>query len=275
MKPDDLTKSAAIQAASLSLERYEAKYTIPLAMIEPISRFIAPYCSLDSFSARTVDQFYTINSLYFDTPAHLFLRQRLLKVEKRFNVRIRSYGDDPQPPYFLEIKQRRGDVIRKLRAKVNADNLRMVVEGYEPAQSADDNRRIFCRTVHDYNAHPIVLVQYRRKAYVSDCDDYARVTFDVGLRYAPCSEYDPRPSQREMIPCDTQSCFDSGCSVILELKSYTAYVPLWMIDLVRTFELYRRGFSKYANCVGPLLERYSGEGMFLRESVCAPWRVNA
>jgi hypothetical protein len=260
-------------AIPVVLERYEAKYTIPFNMIDEISRFVAPYCSLDKYSELATDRFYTINSLYFDTPAFLFLRQRMYKVEKRFNMRIRSYGDNPQPPYFLEIKQRRGDVIRKLRATVNEPDLKAMVEGYEtaPPPQADKkqqcNRRTFCRTVHDYNARPVVLVQYRRKAFISNCDDYARVTFDIGLRYMPRNDYNLQPNENEMIPCDTQGCFDSGCCVILELKCYAASVPLWMIDLVRAFQLNRRGFSKYSNCIRPLLDRYRSEGVFSRESV--------
>ena len=38
---------------------------------------------------------------------------------------------------------------------------------------------------------------------------------------------------------DVQTLFDRDTSVILELKCYTSYVPLWMVDCVRTFQLQR------------------------------------
>jgi hypothetical protein len=44
-----------------------------------------------------------------------------------------------------------------------------------------------------------------------------------------------------------ETCFDPGCSVILELKCHASTVPFWMLDLVRRFELRRRSFSKYLN----------------------------
>ncbi len=100
--------------------------------------------------------------------------------------------------------------------------------------------------IFSYNVSPKVLTQYIRKAWVSDADDYARVTFDINLRYMPETEYNLIPREEEMIPCDSETVFDVGCSVILELKCYTTQVPLWMIDLIRYFDLRQRGFSKYA-----------------------------
>jgi hypothetical protein len=257
------------------LERFESKYTIPSSMIGEISDFVAPYCSLDKYSEKMDGRFYLINSLYFDTPEFHFLRQRLMKAEKRFNMRIRSYGEHPQPPYFFEIKHRRGDIIQKVRARVNATNLAEILESHGclalPEEDEDEqqakNRELFCRVAHMYNARPVVLVQYLRKAYVSDIDQYGRVTFDIGLRYMPQSEYRPVPVEEEMAPSDVCGCFDPGTNVILELKCYTSFVPLWMVDLVRIFHLKRRSFSKYANCVRPMLARFNRKGLFLRESV--------
>jgi SPX domain protein involved in polyphosphate accumulation len=215
------------------LERFEAKYTIPFSMIDPISSFIAPYCSLDKYSEKEPGLFYRINSLYFDTPGFLFLQQRMRKVEKRFNMRIRSYGDHPQLPYYFEIKQRRGDVVRKFRARFDSTDINDMLHEPTPRRFDDEddkqfeNRQLFSRTAHRYNARPVVLVQYKRKAYVSDYDDYARVTFDIGLRYMQQNEYSPVPRVSEMTPCDAQTCFDAGSNTILELKCYTTCRSGW------------------------------------------------
>jgi hypothetical protein len=243
------------------LARFETKYTIPLSMVDSISDFISPYCSLDKYSEQSSDRYYGINSLYFDTPSFLFLRQRLLRAENRFNMRIRTYGDKPQLPYYLEIKQRQGDVVRKFRTKIFNADLFSLLHGTGPmaVEGPDDaNRRnmeLFLQTRHRYNAQPAVIIQYKRKAYISDCDDYARVTFDRNIRYMQQNDYDPLPVESNMTPCDVQTCFDPGTCVILELKCYTTYVPLWMIDCVRAFELRRRGFSKYATCMRPVFQR--------------------
>ena len=253
------------------LERYELKYTIPVAMIEPIERFLKPYCSFDKYSTLSEDNYYRVNSLYFDTPEFLFLRKRLLKADNRFNMRIRSYGDDPKPPYFLEIKQRRGDTIKKFRAQSDDAFLKALstVEITDAHLSAEEkdrlNQELFYRTAQTYHANPVVLVQYLRKAFISDVDDYARVTFDKALRYLPQMAYNVSPDEKNMVSCDIETCFDPGCSIILELKCYTSYVPVWMLDMVRRFQLRRRGFSKYSNCIKPVFDRYACNNIFARE----------
>ncbi|MBN1307136.1 MAG: polyphosphate polymerase domain-containing protein [Chitinispirillaceae bacterium] len=233
------------------LERYEAKYTIPLWMVDDISRFIEPYCSLDAYSEKSPDLYYTINSLYFDTPDYLFLWLRLQKACSRINMRVRTYGERPTLPWFLEIKHKRGDIMRKYRARIHSEHLETMLQTPEllhhhvKDEKEENNRLLFYRLVQSYNARPKVLIQYKRKAYISDCEEYARVTFDIQLRSMRQTGYDPLPHDDALLPCDVQNIYDSGAGVILELKCYTSYVPLWMIDLVRTFQLYRRGFSKY------------------------------
>lgn len=247
------------------LERYELKYVIPVEMIDPISEFASVYCSLDRYSLKSADGFYRVNSLYLDTPGYLFLKMRLDNVQNRFNMRVRSYGDTPEVPYFLEIKQKTGGVVKKYRASVtDKDWYRAYTEpGYEQEDGSgtsieDINARRFERLVVTYNAAPKILTQYLRKAWISDVDDYARITFDTDLRFRPESTYLPVPDEGEMVSCDHAMAFDPGCAVILELKCYTSRVPLWMIDLIRYFDLQRRSFSKYLTGLSELtgLHRY-------------------
>ncbi len=197
------------------LERYELKYTIPCHLVDEISHFISPYCYLDKYSEKSPDKFYKINSLYFDTPSFLFLRRRLARDYKRFNMRIRAYGDNPKLPYFLEVKQKRGDIIKKLRAKVFDSDLYNLLHGPisnefiagEDKEAA--SRAVFLRFLHTYNAQPQVIVQYRRKAYISEYEEYARVTFDKELRYMEQHEYSPVPIEERMASCDVETGFDA------------------------------------------------------------------
>jgi hypothetical protein len=253
------------------LERYELKYTIPYSMVDEISAFVEAYCFLDKYSEKSPDRFYKINSLYFDTPDFLFLRKRLAREHRRFNMRIRSYGDNPQLPYFLEVKQKRGDIIKKLRAKVfNADLDAMLNGPVEDSFLSGDkeapSRAAFLRLRHIYNAQPQVIVQYRRKAYISHYEDYARVTFDKELCYMEQHDYSPVPVEGQMTSCDIENEYDPGCNLILELKCYTSYVPLWMVDCIRKFQLKRRGFSKFSTCLMPIFARRGWEGHDITQS---------
>ncbi|MDP8229278.1 MAG: polyphosphate polymerase domain-containing protein [Candidatus Electryoneaceae bacterium] len=245
------------------IERIEMKFTIPLSLVEPISEFASVYCSPDIYSLSTDDGYYRVNNLYFDSPEYLFVRMRLMSVHKRFNVRVRSYGVDSTMPYFLEIKQKIGQIIKKYRARItDKDWYKVYTEpGFESNDESDDpletrNRKLFERMIFSYNASPKVFTRYVRKAFVSDIDDYARVTFDKHLMYRIEDEYNLQPNDGAMASCDYETSFDPDCSVILELKCYQSMVPLWMIDLIKYFDLRRRSFSKYLTGIREVLGQY-------------------
>ena len=67
-----------------------------------------------------------------------------------------------------------------------------------------------------------------------------------------------------MFPCNVESGFDGGSFAVLELKCYTAFVPLWMVDLVRAFNLQRTSFSKYSTALRNVFSRDRNDGMFSR-----------
>lgn len=150
-------------------------------------------------------------------------------------------------------------MVRKYRAAVYGEDWHELFEtpGYPLSQNengnAAPNKVLFLQMAYSYNATPKVLTQYRRKAFVSDVDDYARVTFDIDLRYQPEEGYTVIPDESKMVPLDNETLFDPACSVILELKCYTTEVPLWMIDLIKHFNLRRRNFSKYVTGAAEVL----------------------
>ncbi len=247
------------------LERYELKYMIPACMIDPVSDFASVYCSPDNHSLNSPDGFYRVNSLYLDSSSWFFLRMRIEGADNRINMRVRSYGDNPDVPYFLEIKQKTGSVVRKYRAGVTDINwYRAYTDpGFYQQEKSDEkndesSRKLFERMVFTYNAEPKILTQYTRKAWISDVDDYARITFDRNLKFRAETAYRPVPGDGQMISCDHALAFDPGCDVILELKCYTSRVPVWMLDMIRCFDLQRRSFSKYQTGASELigLNRY-------------------
>ncbi len=242
------------------LERYELKYHIPESMVEPISEFVSIYCSKDKYSEYSEDGFYDIYSLYLDTPDLLFLRKRTEGAENRFNMRIRVYDCKSCLPCFFEVKQKINNIVRKYRAAVNdpewAEVLETSIHQLENIKSTKEalNADLFIRLACSYQATPKVLTHYRRKAFISEVDDYARVTFDRNLRYQPEENFNLIPDEFKMNYYDNFTVFDTECSVILELKCYSTQVPIWMIDLIRYFDLTRRSFSKYATSITQVLE---------------------
>ncbi len=245
-------KISSQQTIPSLLERHELKYLIPVSLVDPISEFASIYCSQDKYSENSPDGLYDIYSLYFDSPDYLFLRKRLEGAENRFNMRIRTYTTDSAMPCFFEIKQKRNRIVRKYRAMVHdplwSEALETSMHPLEGFQSDKDASKadLFIRLLCSYQATPKVLTHYRRKAYISDVDEYARVTFDMNLRCQPEERFNLTPDEAEMSAYDNETVFDPDCSVILELKCYSTRVPLWMLDLIRYFDLKQGSFSKYA-----------------------------
>ncbi|MBK27023.1 MAG: VTC domain-containing protein [Halobacteriovorax sp.] len=244
-------------SSPLFFERYELKYLIPEEMIEPISQYAETYCVLDPYSERSPDKFYGVNNLYLDTPNFLFLERRKASMDDRFNLRIRSYGDEPVYPYFLEVKFKSKGFIKKKRSKVYGDDWANELNGitdpdFEGYGINTDYRNVFHRLVHSYNAAPKVFTQYKRKAYLSVYDDYARVTFDRQLRYTRREEYNLKPIEGVMSAYDFETNYNVGANIILELKC-TSRMPMWMLDLIAYFNLERTSFSKYMTGVNEVI----------------------
>jgi len=89
-----------------------------------------------------------------------------------------------------------------------------------------------------------VIVSYMREAYVTEHDNSVRVTFDRrirGYRYAGRGSL-ARVGRPAEPPVE---------GVVLELK-FTDRFPIWMRQMVRTFNLERRSMAKYVACVSAL-----------------------
>lgn len=251
------------------LERYELKFVIPYELIDPICDFIKPYCTEDHYSAVSPVGFYGINSLYFDTPTYTFMRNRIVGVEKRFNMRVRTYAGNPDKTYFFEIKNKRGSVVKKIRGVFKGDDWYELLEGsYRFQHQLTQNMSEFVRVADLFGAQPQVLTQYERKAFFSHCDHYARVTFDRNLKYTRETTYNIVPQEEKMTNYDEDKFFMPECNVILELKCNTTSVPLWMVDLIRAFNLERTSFSKYFFAMITFFEKIDFAQPYLVPSAC-------
>jgi SPX domain protein involved in polyphosphate accumulation len=218
-------------------------------MVQPICDYIKAYCEQDPFSKKSPDGYYQVNSLYLDTFNFDLLKNKKVKRFNRFNLRVRSYGDGSQPPYFFEKKCKHGDMVDKLRSKTSFQEWADILAGrqnYDLLKVSDEgNFQKFFHSFSILNVEPKILTQYYRLAFFSRVDEYARVTFDRDLCYQKDPGFTVQPDPKKMCHYDVTSVFgESYSSVILELKA-GRQVPCWMADLIRTFGLNRRSFSKY------------------------------
>ncbi|MEQ1504027.1 MAG: polyphosphate polymerase domain-containing protein [Myxococcota bacterium] len=228
------------------LARYEFKYLIDAHQVAAIREWARTFCEPDQYGT---DGKYEVNSLYFDSMDWMLANQTIDGVRNRFKIRVRTYGWTDDDVVFCEIKGRVGTSIVKTRALLARKYINGLCRGDPPpdggfpalkASHQDDLNR-FRTLVESYDLRPRLWVGYEREAYQSTYGDGARLTFDTGLQVQPPDDtvpYVPDPTAWMPVTLD-------GPQIILEMKFNGAH-PMWMLQLVHEFELYRISCSKYA-----------------------------
>lgn len=233
----------------MNLLRREIKFQVSPAQVKEICKFMAPYCEMDRYSQLSPDGYYLINSLYLDTDRMLLLERKRANLSKRHSIRIRTYGEKPVFPAFVEIKARVDQWIHKRRAPLTrAESISFLKDGMGGVGNPDLDNPVFrdvCFQALQLGLTPKIMTQYRRLAFFGLSEPYARVTFDRQLRAYKESEFDIFPSASRFTNYDHEDQYESrDHNVVLELKC-EAKIPFWMKDMVRKFELKQQQFSKY------------------------------
>ena len=235
-------------------DRREFKYLMPRSGVPALRSLLRGICEEDPFAGP--DGTYTLRSLYLDTWDMRLFKANEREAPIRFKARIRCYPEGrADGPVFAEIKGRDGDVIRKTRAKLPADRWAELLQGAPPGKHASAALDDYVSRVHRFALQPICAVEYRREAWASTIDEYARVSIDYQVQCRPETEWSLAGNGR-VVPTDTPlptSTRESIC--VVELKWADA-VPRWMVNLVQALELERYSFSKYCYSVVALNDEH-------------------
>jgi SPX domain protein involved in polyphosphate accumulation len=223
--------------------RAEHKFLLTPWQVEAARNTVGMHCQLDSYAAREPNHRYTITSLYFDTAEHSFYHAKELGAHRRYKLRVRRYGLPAHGPVFFEVKHRVGDVIRKARSIIDAEQWvsRLSVDG--PAATSEEEHDFRAR-IAARRAEPTMLVRYEREAWKGDIERYVRVTFDTHLQWWPCSSYD-LDADAAFESGDAPTCFDESSSLALLEVKFERDIPRWLTHLIRSLGLQRVGYSKY------------------------------
>ncbi len=242
------------------MERREFKYLVPPDRIPALRGALARVGHLDRHAGP--DGSYTIRTLYLDTPHLALYWANEREAPERFKARIRCYpGATGALRPFFEIKRRTLDVIRKTRFASPSSWAALPLEDTLGLQVQDPQWERFSSLVHTYGLQPKVLVEYRREAWMSELDDYARVSIDGSIRYQPVEHWNLETWAGAWTHIDHVAVTQTRCPVaVVELKFADA-PPRWMVDLVHWLELIRHAFSKYCYSVDDWL---AGPGLRLR-----------
>ena len=238
---DDLSK----------IRRYELKYTVTEETAAAIIEYVKGFCALDKH-VPAGEKGYIVNNLYFDTSDLRFYYDTKFRRLTRYKPRARYYGEKISEHIWPELKFRHSSVIWKIRHKVPVNQWHTLFhpQKSDRKESLVKNRLdTFEEVIHWHNAQPILHVRYFREPYVTQIENYGRVTLDRRLSYRmACGSLDLDCRETDMIyyddPVTTIHC---ESPVLLEIK-VERMVPFWAIDLIKRFQLVQRPFSKY--CYG-------------------------
>ena len=232
--------------------RHELKYLLRPELAKRVIRFLAPHLEMDEHCRESDGHFYTVRSVYFDSPDFKCFHEKLGGQKYREKFRIRTYNHPASAPIFLENKIKDGTTYIKLKASLTQDVLRAINElDYNSLSKLDipeRDRRIldrFFSNVYRQAYAPVALVAYDREAYVYPGQDAIRVTLDKNLRAMtfPALEQLYEDATLEEVLRDV---------VILELK-FPYILPREIGMLRARFDLQAGACSKYCTCVAHFL----------------------
>ncbi len=238
-----LAGAAQVEVRHHVPDRREFKYLVPRAEVPALRNMIRGFCDRDPHAGP--DGTYKLRSLYLDTWNMRLYKANEREAPVRFKARIRCYPEgDPNGPVFAEIKGRNGDVIRKTRAKLPADGWAAYLQGAHPGPFASAALDDFVCRVHRFDLRPICHVEYRREAWMSTLERYARVSIDyrVAVRRETRWTLEGDAAMRAVdTPLPTHT---PGSIAVVELKWADSF-PRWMVNLVQELDYLRHSFSKY------------------------------
>ena len=239
-----------------SVTRFEAKYVIPRENVPAIRAFIQPFCKPDPYTHGDPPS-YTITTLQLDDPYYSLHTAKETEAVRRFKLRVRTYGEIGSSPVFAEVKAKLEETIIKTRVMIPFAfwNKEMVFGVRLPDFFRSGLEEIdflqFKRLVWELGAEPKALVRYVRESYVGTVDRYARVTFDRKLEYQMTdswTDFGRGGAWRGMDSSEAQGFGLSYSGVILEVKALS-YTPMWVMDMVKRFQLHKKGNCKYSTAI--------------------------
>ncbi|MDD2807022.1 MAG: polyphosphate polymerase domain-containing protein [Patescibacteria group bacterium] len=234
---------AGDKSFKLHFQRFEFKYQVPLDFVDGIIPELLKYMEFDSYAKLAKDNLYDVASLYFDTAGYGCYFDKIdgQKTRKKLRVRFYDFKLNPDTPVFLEIKRKYDNVVIKDRINLDYETYHKMVELGESRNLvfAGQNEETFSEFfwLKDSNGmRPQNVVVYSRKALISKVDPGFRVTIDTNIRTHQANFLRDFGIDQTVFP---------GVAII-EVK-FNNVMPFWFHDIITTYGLEQRPFSKYCN----------------------------
>jgi len=244
--PDDAIHTMTVVTRTQKFARYEFKYLLNALDCARLEAEIGHFMHYDGFAHENMDNRYMVRSLYFDNAQATNYFEKIDGVRERRKFRVRTYVTDPDTatPIFFEEKGRHNQRTYKNRIQLSPEHMDNVLRDDMRGSLLDlyPNVAMVERFVFDAERrrlNPCVLVDYRRRPYVSGFDVNFRVTFDSHLEAQASGELFP-DYQGGRVACR------AGYTIV-EIKFFRR-IPAWFHRMLQVYEMRRLSISKF--CVG-------------------------
>lgn len=218
---------------NLTFSRFEYKYYVPSFIADEIAHYLKGMADIDPYNKD--GKFYSVSSVYFDTPDFMFFKDKYDGFSRRVKIRIRSYEDNffDAQNYFFEIKYKNINKIYKERVPITRDAAFYYLDKHFDVAHNPLLEKI--RALHDFQClTPKILVRYRRLSFY---DKYIKfkISIDKNIQVAADVDFDNSPNDYLDLLGDYS---------VLELK-FDKELPIYVINLLSKYNLQRESISKY------------------------------
>jgi len=232
------------------IQRTELKYFLPISLYLPFRKALVPFTQKDPIVGKRKS--YTVHSLYYDTPNFCYYRDKLEGEDVRKKFRIRYYNQDEKVdprPTWIEIKQKKGAIIKKLRHRTDSDH---TLEDLTGETNLGELQKI-CFEYHLRQLHPVVKISYRREPLQGLFDNKLRITFDYDVKASMANRFSTQPTKNEVFIL-SPFCY------LVEIKMSDA-IPTWLSRAIEAFDLRVTAYSKYVHGIDHchVIRRLRGE----------------
>lgn len=224
-----------------TFQRFEIKYLLNKEQREAIYEAMKPYMKADSYGNST------IRNIYFDRPDFLLIRNSLDKPIYKEKLRVRSYKKvSEEDKVFIELKKKFDGIVYKRRIGVKEkEAMNYLCYGKKLRKESQIGKEIDYFLDFYKEIEPKVFLSYDRQAFFDKENPDFRMTFDENILWREDNLSLTGEVYGKPILNDGEA--------LLEIKSADTF-PLWLVEVLSKYRIYKVSFSKYGNAYTEILK---------------------
>ena len=215
-----------------NFSRIETKYMLSADQVPVIEKALTDHGLIRMDFGNTL-----IQSLYYDTPDNLLIRQSLERPEFKEKLRLRTYGEAyPGSDAYLEMKRKYKGIVYKRRTMMPLQKAMKALEKPDMPDSAGQTGREILWMVKRYHPVPAVVIRCNRDQWINSANPGFRITIDRDICFRNWNL--DLSAQEGHIPLTDAS------QRLMEIKAGNA-IPRWLVKILWETGSQHVHYSKY------------------------------